>query len=59
MRTYNIGCEVSLVAYNGHSQRKSKRESYITGEVTKVTKDYIYIRDYRDSSIWKAPRNQA
>lgn len=56
MRTYQIGCEVTLVAYNGRSVRKSRCESEITGAVVKVTKDYIHIRDYRDGSIWKSPR---
>lgn len=56
MRTYNIGCEVTLVAYNGRSVGKSRCESEITGVVVKVTKDYIHVRDYRDGNIWKSPR---
>lgn len=57
-RTYSIGTEVSLVAYNGHSAKSAKREGFITGAVIKVTDSYIHIRDYRDGSIWKAPRYQ-
>jgi len=52
----SIGSEVTLVAYNGVSARTARCESVITGAVTKVTDKYIWVRDYRDGSIWKSPR---
>jgi hypothetical protein len=56
MKKYNVGCEVSLVAYNGRSTRSACKESLITGLVVKVTNTYIHIRSYEDGLIWKAPR---
>ena len=56
MKTYNIGCEVSLVAYNGKSSRSACKESVIIGVVVKVTNTYIHVRSYEDGQIWKAPR---
>ena len=58
MYTPSIGCEVSVVAYNGRSSRTAKCESIITGLVTKVTASYVWVRSYRDGSVWKAPRFQ-
>lgn len=58
MRNPSIGSEVTLVAYNARSARKAKREAFITGIVSKVTKDYIHIKAYQDGAVWKAPRNQ-
>ena len=52
----SIGSEVTLVAYDGVSARTARCESVITGSVTKVTAKYIWVRDYRDGSIWKSPR---
>ena len=58
MYTPSVGAEVAVVAYNGRSSRSARCESVITGEVTKVTAKYLWVRDYRDGSIWKAPRFQ-
>ena len=55
----SIGSEVTLVAYNGVSARTARCESVITGAVTKVTAKYIWLRDYRDGSVWKSPRGRA
>ena len=55
----SIGSEVTLVAYNGASARTARCESVITGSVAKVTAKYIWLRDYRDGSIWKSPRGRA
>ena len=56
MKTYNIGCEVYLVAYNGRSQRSARTEAMIQGVVEKVTANYIHVRSYDDWQIWKSPR---
>lgn len=53
---HNIGAEVSLVAYNGKSVKTAKAEGFITGEVVKITGQYIWIRNYADNTIWKARR---
>jgi hypothetical protein len=58
MYTPSIGAEVAVTAYNGTSSRTARTESSITGEVTKITAKYLWVRDYRDGSIWKAPRFQ-
>ena len=52
----SIGAEVTLTAYNGSSRWTARCESVITGEVVKITAKYIWIRDYRDNSIWKSPK---
>ena len=56
MHTYNKGTEVSMVAYNGRSRRTAKAEGFITGTVQKVTDKYIWIKNYADGTIWKAPQ---
>jgi hypothetical protein len=55
-KTYNIGCEVMMTAYNGASRRQAVREDVITGVVVKVTQNYVHIRSYEDNKIWKSPR---
>lgn len=52
----SIGAEVCVTAYNGVSARTAKCESEITGEIIKITDDYVWVRDYRDGSTWKSPR---
>jgi hypothetical protein len=52
----SIGSEVAVVAYNKQPTARGSCESFITGLVTKVTAKYIWVRDYRDGSIWKSPR---
>jgi hypothetical protein len=52
--TYSIGTEVSLVAYNGKSAKTAKAEGFITGQVVKITSQYIWIKNYIDGTIWKA-----
>lgn len=52
----SIGAEVALVAYNKQPTARGACESFIIGSVTKVTAKYIWVRDYRDGSIWKSPR---
>ena len=56
MNTYNKGTEVSMVAYNGRSRRTARAEGFITGTVVKVTDKYIWIKNYADGNIWKAPQ---
>jgi hypothetical protein len=56
MKKYNVGCEVSLIAYNGRSMRAAGKESVITGLVVKVTNNYIHIRNWEDGLVWKSPR---
>lgn len=51
----NVGCEVCYVGYNGRSRRQSTTEAMVTGIVTKVTKDYIHVRNYEDGKVWKTP----
>ena len=51
-----IGAEVCVVAYNGVSARTAKREDIITGEIIKITEDYVWVRDSRNGSTWKSPR---
>lgn len=50
-----IGREVSMVAYNGRSVRKSRTEGWAEGPIVKITKKYIHIRDWRTNAIWITP----
>jgi hypothetical protein len=52
----NLGAEVCVTAYNGASARTAKCESIITGEIIKITEDYVWVRDSRNGSTWKSPR---
>ena len=52
-----LNTEVSLIAYSGKSVKTSRCESYITGQVIKITTKYIWLRDSRDGSIWKSVKS--
>ncbi len=54
---FSINAEVTLIAYNKKTpSTRGACESVITGQVVRITPTYIWIRDYRDNSIWKSPR---